>query len=56
MKIEVSVIDTGNGISEEGLEKLFLDFGKLTENSNQNRQGTGLGLSICKRIADQMHG
>jgi signal transduction histidine kinase len=30
------VIDTGIGISEEGLEKLFIDFGKLDENSKRN--------------------
>ena len=40
--------DTGVGISDEGIKKLFIDFGKLDENSKMNRQGTGLGLSICK--------
>ena len=52
IKLQISIIDTGNGISEEGLKNLFLDFGRLEENSSQNRLGTGLGLSICKRIAD----
>ena len=44
------------GISEEGLKKLFIDFGKLDENSKRNSQGTGLGLSICKNIIEQMGG
>ena len=33
LNIEISVIDTGPGISEEGLEGLFMDFGKLEENA-----------------------
>ena len=34
IKLQISIIDTGNGISEEGLKNLFLDFGKLEENSS----------------------
>jgi len=33
-----------------------MDFGKLDENSQRNRNGTGLGLSICKKIIEQMGG
>jgi signal transduction histidine kinase len=44
------------GIQPEGLKKLFIDFGKLDENSKMNTQGTGLGLSICKKIVEQMGG
>lgn len=50
------MIDTGIGITEEGLKKLFIDFSKLDENSKRNSQGTGLGLSICKNIIEQMGG
>ena len=46
------MIDTGIGISKKGLENLFIDFGKLDENSKRNTQGTGLGLSICKNIIE----
>jgi len=49
-------VDTGIGISEEGLSKLFIDFGKLDENAHRNKSGTGLGLSICKKIVEQMGG
>jgi two-component system, sensor histidine kinase and response regulator len=52
----MSVIDTGIGISEEGIKKLFIDFAKLDENSKRNTQGTGLGLSICKNIIEEMGG
>ena len=54
--MRISVIDTGVGISEEGISKLFTDFSKLEESSQRNFQGTGLGLSICKNIIEQMGG
>ena len=54
--MKISIIDTGIGISEEGINKLFVDFGKLNESSERNKGGTGLGLSICKKIIEQMGG
>jgi signal transduction histidine kinase len=48
ISFEIHIIDTGNGISKEGLKKLFVNFSKLAENSSENEGGTGLGLSICK--------
>jgi len=50
------IIDSGVGISQEGINNLFMDFGKLSENSERNKSGTGLGLSICKKIIEQMGG
>ena len=32
ISFEISIIDNGGGISEEGLEKLFMNFNKLEEN------------------------
>jgi signal transduction histidine kinase len=52
VNIQVRVIDTGVGMTKEGLGKLFIDFNKLDENSQRNKQGTGLGLSICKKIIE----
>jgi len=43
-------------MSQEGIDKLFINFGKLKENASMNRQGTGLGLSICKKIIEKMGG
>jgi len=48
LNLQIKIIDSGIGISEEGIKKLFLNFGKLQENQNRNKGGTGLGLSICK--------
>ena len=56
VSIQIRVQDTGVGISKEGLSKLFIDFNKLDENSQRNRQGTGLGLSICKKFIELMGG
>jgi len=54
--LEINIQDTGPGISEEGVSKLFMDFAKLAENEEKNKSGTGLGLSICKKIVEQMGG
>lgn len=50
--LEIYVEDTGLGIKEENLSKIFNRFEKL----NNFAQGTGLGLPICKSIAEQMGG
>lgn len=44
------------GISEENLDKIFVDFMKLDEHQKINLNGTGLGLSICKLIVEKMRG
>ena len=54
--MNLRIVDTGIGISQENLSKLFVDFGKITDDSGRNKQGTGLGLSICKMIIEQMGG
>ncbi|HEX9759076.1 MAG TPA: ATP-binding protein [Nitrospiria bacterium] len=47
---EISVSDTGMGISPERIENLFEDFTTTKE------KGIGLGLAICKRIVEEHHG
>lgn len=51
-----SVTDTGIGIKEEDLSKLFDSFKRLELNKNRTIQGTGLGLNIAKQLVDLMHG
>jgi len=53
---EIKIIDNGQGISEEGIKKLFVDFSSLKEHRGVNHSGTGLGLSICKQIIVKMGG
>lgn len=45
--IEISVEDTGIGISEQDQGKLFKLFGYLESSGNMNIKGTGLGLAIA---------
>ena len=54
--IEISVSDTGLGIKEEDLSKLFKEFSKITDpkNSSLNSNGIGLGLVISNKLAHQL--
>ena len=55
-KLITSVEDTGIGIKEEDLPKLFKFFGKIRENSELNPTGVGLGLAICKKLSERLGG
>ena len=50
----VSVEDTGIGIQQEDLPKLFSSFERLDEVRNHNIEGTGLGMSIVTRLLGMM--
>jgi len=54
--IQISVTDTGIGISTEDKEKLFESFHQVENNSTRNYGGTGLGLAISKSIVAMMNG
>jgi signal transduction histidine kinase len=53
--IEVGVVDTGIGISEENVEKVFDKFHQIGDTLTDKPHGTGLGLAICKEIINR-HG
>lgn len=53
--IEISVEDTGIGISQEDQAKLFKPFQQLELALNKKYAGTGLGLSLCKKLVE-LHG
>jgi len=46
----VHVTDSGRGIKEDDLERLFTRFGKLDDPGKLNEEGIGLGLTICQAI------
>ena len=52
----IAVTDTGIGISEENLKKVFSRFWRADEARNQSSGGLGIGLSLVKEIADQHRG
>lgn len=54
--ISFSVKDTGMGVKEEDMDKLFTAYERLEEQKNSGIQGTGLGLDISRRFAELMGG
>lgn len=50
------VIDTGIGIKEEDLGKLFETFQRVDLDTNRNVEGTGLGLAITKQFVEMLGG
>ena len=55
-KYRIIVKDTGAGMSEEFLEKIFVPYERETRFGARNIFGTGLGMSIVKNIVSQMNG
>jgi signal transduction histidine kinase/ActR/RegA family two-component response regulator len=51
-----SVLDPGQEISYEEVDKLFLDYSSLETQKKRSSEGTGLGLSLTKKIIDIMKG
>jgi protein-histidine pros-kinase len=55
-QIRLQVTDTGIGIKEEDLSRIFDDFIQLDISTTKVQQGTGLGLSLTKKILEQQKG
>ena len=54
--LKFKVIDTGVGIDENEIPKLFKLFGTASKHSSMNSRGTGLGLSISQKIVKSLGG
>ncbi|MCR5626801.1 MAG: response regulator [Lachnospiraceae bacterium] len=52
--LKVEVEDTGIGIKEEDLPKLFMAFQRIEENRNRTIEGTGLGMNITIQLLEMM--
>lgn len=48
--LKVTVADTGIGMKEEDLDRLFSPFARIDEKRNRSIEGTGLGMSIVKQL------
>ena len=56
MNLCISVKDTGNGIAEDDLEKLFVSFSQVDTKRNRHEGGVGLGLAISRALVQKMGG
>ena len=54
--MEIRVSDTGIGIREEDLDKIFGTFDRAGDTHSRSGEGVGLGLSIVARLTDMMNG
>ena len=56
VNLQIEIEDTGIGIREEDMAKLFMNFTRLNEKANRNIEGTGLGLSLTQKLVSLMGG
>ncbi len=56
VELVLKVKDSGIGMSEEFLEKIFDEFERENNSTDSGVQGTGLGMSIVKRLVNMMNG
>jgi len=54
--LEIQVTDTGIGIEEEDMNKLFNPFMQIDMSLTKNYEGTGLGLYLCKKLVNLLGG
>lgn len=54
-RIRISVIDSGRGLSDQQIEKLFQPFERVGAEST-SIEGVGIGLAICKQLVEAMDG
>jgi CheY-like chemotaxis protein/anti-sigma regulatory factor (Ser/Thr protein kinase) len=50
--LRIEVVDTGRGVREEDLERVFDEFYRAAEERRGQKSGLGLGLNIVKRLAE----
>ena len=56
VRLIFKIQDSGIGIKEENIGKLFEEYNQIDAGKNRIAQGTGLGLTICKKLCELMHG
>ena len=56
IRVTFSVVDTGIGITQEQVSRLFKPFAQADSSTQRSYGGSGLGLSICKALIDVLNG
>jgi signal transduction histidine kinase len=56
LQLHFTVSDTGIGIDDDHLEKIFKSFEQAYSDTSRKFGGTGLGLSISKKLVELQHG
>ena len=56
INLTMEVRDSGRGIKEEDLDKLFIDYSQLDGDTSKENEGVGLGLAISRNIIKTMAG
>lgn len=56
LELHIEIVDTGIGMKEEDMEKLFVKFSQFDQWKNRSVEGTGLGMAIVKGLTEQMKG
>jgi len=55
-KLKISISDTGDGIPEDKLDKVFEKFEQIAAKASGNIRSTGLGLTFCKLAMESHNG
>ena len=56
IRLTIKVVDSGKGIKEGDIARLFRDFEQLSQVANKDIEGTGLGLAITQSLVEAMGG
>jgi signal transduction histidine kinase/CheY-like chemotaxis protein len=56
IRVTFSVVDTGIGITQEQVSRLFKPFSQADSSTQRSYGGSGLGLSICKALINVLNG
>ena len=54
--LKIHIVDNGQGIKRQNIDRLFSMFGKLRRTAAINSEGIGMGLEICQKLVEMNSG